>query len=107
MNNGAQVTGALPATVGSVARASCLTASLVDLGTLGGPQSEGLAINSAGDVVGTSDLSSGGPQHAFLYHAGQLIDPGTVESPRRHRWFLRRRSYIGDAGQIIVTSRQR
>src|ERR1700688_1541057 len=73
----------------------------LDLGTLGGPQSESLGINAAGDVVGTSDVGSTGMRHAFLYHSGGLAD-------LNHRiasgsgWTLSSAVSIGDAGQIIA-----
>jgi probable HAF family extracellular repeat protein len=46
---------------------------LINLGTLG-TTSTGIGINNAGQVVGTSQLSSGGPYHAFLYSGGQMLD---------------------------------
>lgn len=48
---------------------------VADLGTLGGPSSAAPAINNAGQVVGTADVSSG-VSHAFLYSAGKMIDLG-------------------------------
>ncbi len=51
-----------------------------DLGTLGtGTNGSGFGINNAGWVVGSSNLTPGGPQHAFLwYGAGPLVDLGTL-----------------------------
>lgn len=46
---------------------------MMDLGTLGGSYSEGLAINNAGQVTGVSTTADGA-QHPFLYSDGQLID---------------------------------
>src|SRR5262249_54307000 len=53
-----------------------LSYSVTDLGTLGGPTSAALAINSAGQVVGTADLDAT-HAHAFLYN-GALTDLGTL-----------------------------
>jgi probable HAF family extracellular repeat protein len=55
-----------------------------DLGTLGGPGTNSTAtqINNAGWVTGSSNLTAGGPQHAFLwYGAGSLKDLGTLDGP--------------------------
>lgn len=42
---------------------------LVDLGTLGGDDSAAFGVNSAGQVVGQSNLSTGAPDVAFLWTA--------------------------------------
>lgn len=43
---------------------------LVDLGTLGGPNSNALAVNEAGDVVGVAETSDGSV-HAVVRYAGE------------------------------------
>src|SRR5262249_32277659 len=53
--------------------------AMADLGTLGGSQSEGHAIDSSGDVAGWSFLAGDVVQHAFVYigtpgAGGQMID---------------------------------
>jgi probable HAF family extracellular repeat protein len=50
--------------------------AITDLGTLGGMISIGLAINSAGQVVGQGDTN--GETHAFLFNNGNLKDLGTL-----------------------------
>ncbi len=50
--------------------------SLTDLRTLGGADSEGAAVNSAGQVTGVS-FTAEGAQHAFLYSNGTMQDLGT------------------------------
>ena len=53
-----------------------------DLGTLGGPgtNSSAFQMNNAGWVAGSSNLTAGGPQHAFLWFGhGPLTDLGTLE----------------------------
>jgi probable HAF family extracellular repeat protein len=53
---------------------------LIDLGTLGGKESEAAAINERGQVVGGSDTRTGG--HAFLWQGGKLTDLGTLPGSR-------------------------
>lgn len=55
---------------------------IIDLGTLGGAgtNSSAFQLNQAGWVAGSSNLVSGGPQHAFLWYGrGPLKDLGTLE----------------------------
>jgi probable HAF family extracellular repeat protein len=49
---------------------------MTDLGTLGGRNSEGWAINDNGQVTGFSDVARG--SHAFLYSGGTITDLGTL-----------------------------
>ena len=46
--------------------------TVTDLGTLGGAGTNSTAfeMNNAGWVAGSSNLTSGGPQHAFLWYGG-------------------------------------
>ena len=55
----------------------------VDLGTLGGNQSEAIAINAAGDIVGWSELTAGSAtRHATLWPAsGGMVDLNTWPNP--------------------------
>jgi len=50
----------------------------IDLGTFGGKQSDAIAINDAGDVVGHlyTDYHDG-QKRAVLYHAGKVVEIGT------------------------------
>jgi probable HAF family extracellular repeat protein len=62
------------------ASGSALTYHAVDLGTLGGRDSEALAVNRYGLVVGQSQVRSG-HRHPFLWRAGRMIDLGTLGGP--------------------------
>jgi probable HAF family extracellular repeat protein len=52
------------------------------LGSLGGPNSSGAAINNAGQVAGSSQIAQNGPSHAFRYdgpaEAGIMQDLGVL-----------------------------
>jgi probable HAF family extracellular repeat protein len=73
---------------------------MIDLGTLGGVQSEARGINDAGEVVGGSYIAAGGPDHAFLYTGGQMLDLNSLISTNSG-WTLFYASGINDAGQIV------
>ena len=50
-----------------------------DLGTLGGGESEALALNASGQVAGHSRIRNGAGQHAFLVsEPGRMLDLGTL-----------------------------
>jgi probable HAF family extracellular repeat protein len=50
----------------------------IDLGTFGGKQSDAVAINDAGEVVGHFYTQyHDGPRRAVLYHAGKVLEIGT------------------------------
>ena len=50
--------------------------SVNDLGTLGGPQSEGRGINNLGQITGRADTTVN--SHAFIYSSGKMVDLGTL-----------------------------
>jgi probable HAF family extracellular repeat protein len=71
--------------------------TLTDFGTLGGPTSEGLAINASGQIVGQADVAANQP-HAFVTSSGTLQDLGTLGGPRSSA------VAINDPGVIVGTS---
>src|SRR5436190_1149686 len=59
------------------------TATIYNLGTVGGTQSQGFGINATGQLAGWSYPSGADVQHAFLYSGapgsgGSMIDLGTL-----------------------------
>lgn len=73
--------------------------TLTDLGTLGGSQSFGNAINQAGHVTGTSETANGGPRDAFLYTDGTMKDLGSLYGSGSTGYA------INTAGQVVGFSR--
>ncbi len=74
--------------------------SSVDVGNLGSTFGTfGSAMNNAGDVVGQSYVPNGSP-HAFLYHAGVMIDLNS-RTYRMAGWTLASAQNINDLGQIV------
>jgi probable HAF family extracellular repeat protein len=65
-----------------------------DLGTLGGSYSQGMAINSQGQVAGFSSVADG-TSRAFLYSTGAMQDLGTLPGGREGLGFA-----INDRGQV-------
>lgn len=60
------------------ATASAVTWVVRDLGTLGGPSSRAQAINSAGVIVGTSNIPGSTRPHAFMWRNGVMTDLGAL-----------------------------
>jgi probable HAF family extracellular repeat protein len=53
--------------------------ALIDLGTLGGNNSDARAINEGGEIVGNADFSPNSPNHhAYLWRDGVMTDLGTL-----------------------------
>ena len=78
---------------------------MLDLGTLGGTFSQGLAINASGQVTGISDTADDGAVHAFLWDGttmqdlNALIDPA---DPLQPFVTLSDGVDINDLGQILA-----
>jgi probable HAF family extracellular repeat protein len=89
--------------------AAAQTYSVTDLGVLAGDTaSEGLGVNSSGQVVGCSDTSDisgfpcseSSPGHAFLWSSGTMQDLGVLNSGDVFSEAL----YISDSGQVTGIS---
>lgn len=62
---------------GSLAGASSCTPKVIDLGTLGGPNSEAIELNDSEWVVGGGDTHSG-RSHPTIWRSGNVRDLGTL-----------------------------
>jgi probable HAF family extracellular repeat protein len=103
INDVGQITG--QRCFGGLAPTSCRafrydnrTGRLTDIQSLGGPFSQGFGINSAGDVVGVSQLT-GGTQAAFLFRNGTSYYLNLLV-PMDDSWNFISAEAINDAGQI-------
>jgi probable HAF family extracellular repeat protein len=72
---------------------SAFSATITDLGTLGGSSSYAYGINNRGEVVGY--IFAPGSTHAFLYSARTMTDLGTLNGYATYA------QSINDAGQIV------
>ena len=105
VNDNAEVTGFVSTVIGQVANVHHAflysNAIMKDLGTLGGPNSSGAAINIQGNVVGKAETASG-RRDAFLYSNGVMTDLNTLLLPAaRQAWVLAEATGINDRGQIV------
>jgi probable HAF family extracellular repeat protein len=84
-----------------------------DLGTLGGPQSFGVAVNSDGVVVGRSEVVTDGPVHAFIWIRGVMTDLGTLGGKDSSAVAINERQLVvgdslnsgGDSHAVLWTTR--
>ncbi len=72
---------------------------MIDLGTLGGLQTEAYAINDKGQVVGVADLPDG-QSVPFLWENGEMVDLHDLLPPDAD-WVLKEAFDINDAGEIV------
>jgi probable HAF family extracellular repeat protein len=88
---------ALLMALGNGARpAAAETYTIIDLGTLGGAQSQAMGINAAGQVVGKADLV--GARDAFLYDGAHMRDLGSLG------YGLSTARGVNDLGQVVGES---
>ena len=86
--------------VSAASAASAAQYTLTDLGTLGtGGTSVATAVNNAGVVVGYSDVTPNGAQHAFKWSGGTMADLGTEAGGGYSR-----ANAVNDAGQVAGTA---
>ena len=76
-NDAPEATGPSPAPGNQAVTTAATTYSVKNLGTLGGNNSEAMAINNVGQTVGWSQTKSG-QTHAFSQHAGTMTDLGAL-----------------------------
>ena len=73
---------------------------MVDLGSLGGSSSWGIAINNGGTVVGYATTRTN-TYHAFVSTNGARMQDLNKLIPPRTGWVLLEANGINDAGQIV------
>jgi probable HAF family extracellular repeat protein len=106
-NDATQVVGATRLSNGGHHAALWAKGHLRDLGTLGGVQSEAVAITNRGVIVGTSETKSGA-SHGFLWRNGKMIDLGTLGGQASEVWStLTNGAPINERGQIVGVSQTR
>src|SRR5712692_3460680 len=97
MNAAGDVVAASPSGSGNTHASLFRNGQVIDLGTLGGLNSEATAINKSGLIVGNSQIASGSV-HAFLYSNNVMTDLGTLGGANSYA------TAINDAGQIVGRS---
>ncbi|HEX3742505.1 MAG TPA: hypothetical protein VHW09_01185 [Bryobacteraceae bacterium] len=72
-----------------------------DLGTLGGGNSAAVALNSAGQIVGSAQTARGA-WHAFLFTAGAMMDLGTLGGPESGAKAIDSRGFVAGWAMTIT-----
>ena len=100
INGTGAITGAFFAAPGMFHAFLYRNGAVTDLGTLGGAQSFGNAINDNGQVTGTAETADGGPVDAFLYANGKMRDLGSLNGSGSIGYA------INIAGEVVGLSRR-
>ena len=100
INDAGSITGEFFAVPGTFHAFLYRGGTVTDLGTLGGSQSFGNAINNAHQVTGTADTANGGPRDAFLYAEGAMRDLGSLHGSGSAAYAINGR------GQVVGLSRR-
>jgi probable HAF family extracellular repeat protein len=76
---------------------------MTDLGTLGGPDSQAIWINDAGEIAGSADLSTPGIHDAVIWRQGHIHDLGTLpgEPCSRGRAINSRGQVVGGSSDCV------
>ena len=75
---------------------------MTDLGSLGGGQTEALAINDSGQIVGDSTTKANVP-NAFLYQGGKMMDlDSLIPASARAKFTVTDAEDINNHGQIAA-----
>lgn len=99
INDAGSITGEFFAVPGAFHAFLYRNGAVTDLGTLGGPQSFGSAINGADQITGTAETANGGPRNAFLYSEGAMKDLGSLYASGSAGYA------INKSGQVVGLSR--
>jgi probable HAF family extracellular repeat protein len=99
INDEGSITGEFFAVSGKFHAFLYRNGAVSDLGTLGGSQSFGNAVNNANHVTGTAETANGGPRDAFLYAEGTMKDLGSLNGNGSTGYA------INNAGQVVGLSR--
>jgi probable HAF family extracellular repeat protein len=105
INNRGQVTGLgrFTADISETYHAFFYNGSTHNLGTLGGTNSVGRAINDAGQVAGFSDVDGDAAQHAFIWNGSSMQDIGTLGGGDSYAYGINQQGMAAGGSYINAT----